>query len=341
MNVDIDAEIMPEDPELLDQVRVEEPDVPQVDVREGIHEFERAEKDLKNIINNVCLFLIITLPLILLNLPTIFFFSLSCPLSYKVIFLQDTSVEKQAGQLFNLADLLETNVRALDDANVKRKKMGVVFKKYVTKKHNGGGGGGGCLYVLFLIPVFFSLTVIGEGADATSISTLWSPIESLLAHFNPLKWYIPSPSSILSILHSAFISLLPSSILPLSSPPFSHSPFSSLSHAHNLISFRFHPVQRGTDFDIVHNLTGFCKDGEMLLVLGRPGSGCSTLLRVLANQRDSYKAVTGDVMYGGLPASDFKVRKKKRRGEGEEARKKTLKNGRKRERGASPSFGIC
>lgn len=64
---------------------------------------------------------------------------------------------------------------------------------------------------------------------------------------------------------------------------------------------------KGTDFDIIHNLTGFIKDGEMLLVLGRPGAGCSTLLRVLSNQRSIFKAVTGDIFYGGLPADDFKV----------------------------------
>lgn len=59
----------------------------------------------------------------------------------------------------------------------------------------------------------------------------------------------------------------------------------------------------------------------MLLVLGRPGSGCSTFLRVISNQRDSYKAVSGiyfnicayssinfiagDVKYGGVAAKDF------------------------------------
>lgn len=48
-----------------------------------------------------------------------------------------------------------------------------------------------------------------------------------------------------------------------------------------------------------------CKPGEMLLVLGRPGSGCSSLLRVLANQRKSFVDVKGTVNYGGIPAEDF------------------------------------
>ncbi|KAJ1936770.1 ATP-binding cassette transporter snq2, partial [Linderina pennispora] len=51
---------------------------------------------------------------------------------------------------------------------------------------------------------------------------------------------------------------------------------------------------------IIHNMCGLVEDGEMLLVLGRPGSGCSTLLRVLGNLRKSYKKITGSVSYGGL-----------------------------------------
>ena len=43
----------------------------------------------------------------------------------------------------------------------------------------------------------------------------------------------------------------------------------------------------------------------MLLVLGRPGSGCSTLLKVIANQRDGYVGVHGNVTYGGIPAPEF------------------------------------
>jgi ATP-binding cassette subfamily G (WHITE) protein 2 (SNQ2) len=31
--------------------------------------------------------------------------------------------------------------------------------------------------------------------------------------------------------------------------------------------------RKGSKKDIIHNITGCCKDGEMLLVLGRPGAG--------------------------------------------------------------------
>jgi ABC-type multidrug transport system ATPase subunit len=37
----------------------------------------------------------------------------------------------------------------------------------------------------------------------------------------------------------------------------------------------------------------------MLLVLGRPGSGCSTFLKALGNQRAGYESIEGDVRYGG------------------------------------------
>ncbi|KAK4699639.1 hypothetical protein P7C70_g6621, partial [Phenoliferia sp. Uapishka_3] len=50
------------------------------------------------------------------------------------------------------------------------------------------------------------------------------------------------------------------------------------------------------DFD------GFAKPGEMVLVLGRPGSGCTTFLKTIANSRAGYLSVDGDVSYGGIPA---------------------------------------
>ncbi|KAF4271828.1 hypothetical protein CNMCM8812_000266 [Aspergillus fumigatus] len=51
---------------------------------------------------------------------------------------------------------------------------------------------------------------------------------------------------------------------------------------------------------ILHESHGCVKPGEMLLVLGRPGSGCTTLLRMLSNHRLGYKAIRGDVRFGSL-----------------------------------------
>ncbi|CAH7685997.1 ABC-2 type transporter-domain-containing protein [Phakopsora pachyrhizi] len=53
---------------------------------------------------------------------------------------------------------------------------------------------------------------------------------------------------------------------------------------------------------IIHPMSGFLKPGEMCMVLGRPNSGCSTLLKVLANQREGFVRVDGDVSYGGISA---------------------------------------
>ncbi|KFY13726.1 hypothetical protein V492_03073 [Pseudogymnoascus sp. VKM F-4246] len=57
---------------------------------------------------------------------------------------------------------------------------------------------------------------------------------------------------------------------------------------------------------ILDNSHGCVKPGEMLLVLGRPGSGCTTLLNVLANQRNGYGKISGDVHYGTIEAEDAK-----------------------------------
>ncbi|KAG0044244.1 hypothetical protein BGZ83_010503 [Gryganskiella cystojenkinii] len=56
---------------------------------------------------------------------------------------------------------------------------------------------------------------------------------------------------------------------------------------------------------IIHPMNGFCKDGEMILVLGRPGAGCSTLLRVLANDHKNYKEVSGAISYGPFSAEEI------------------------------------
>lgn len=61
-----------------------------------------------------------------------------------------------------------------------------------------------------------------------------------------------------------------------------------------------HLLSSRNNRQLLHNISGEVKEGEMLLVLGRPGSGCSTLLRVLGNQRKTYTRIDGNVSYGGL-----------------------------------------
>eukprot|EP01114_Cavostelium_apophysatum_P010052 TRINITY_DN2344_c0_g1_i2.p1 TRINITY_DN2344_c0_g1~~TRINITY_DN2344_c0_g1_i2.p1 ORF type:complete len:923 (+),score=187.48 TRINITY_DN2344_c0_g1_i2:174-2942(+) len=67
----------------------------------------------------------------------------------------------------------------------------------------------------------------------------------------------------------------------------------------------FRARKAGTNFDILHDLNGFCRDGEMLLVIGRPGAGCSTLLRTIAGESEHYVETRGELNYGGISSKDF------------------------------------
>ena len=51
---------------------------------------------------------------------------------------------------------------------------------------------------------------------------------------------------------------------------------------------------------LLDNSHGCVKPGEMLLVLGRPGSGCTTLLKMLANRREGYAEVNGNMHWGSM-----------------------------------------
>ncbi|KAL3481319.1 ABC-2 type transporter-domain-containing protein [Aspergillus californicus] len=51
---------------------------------------------------------------------------------------------------------------------------------------------------------------------------------------------------------------------------------------------------------IIDKSHGCIRPGEMLLVLGRPGAGCSSLLKVLSNRRQGFTEVEGQVRYGSL-----------------------------------------
>lgn len=51
---------------------------------------------------------------------------------------------------------------------------------------------------------------------------------------------------------------------------------------------------------IIDNSHGCVQPGEMLLVLGRPGAGCTSLLKMLSNRRQGYAEVSGDVHFGSM-----------------------------------------
>ncbi|KJX96302.1 ABC transporter like protein [Zymoseptoria brevis] len=66
--------------------------------------------------------------------------------------------------------------------------------------------------------------------------------------------------------------------------------------------------KKGEEVKILNNFRGVVKPGEMVLVLGRPGSGCTSFLKVIANQRYGYTSVEGEVSYGPFSSEEFDKR---------------------------------
>ncbi|OIW29031.1 hypothetical protein CONLIGDRAFT_715452 [Coniochaeta ligniaria NRRL 30616] len=99
---------------------------------------------------------------------------------------------------------------------------------------------------------------------------------------------------------TAFVRTLPDAILGTFGPDL----YKILSNWIPALRFRKHEERR----TLIHDFTGVVRHGEMMLVLGRPGSGCSTFLKVIANDRESYAEVTGEVTYGGISAEEVAAR---------------------------------
>ncbi|GAM89927.1 hypothetical protein ANO11243_079670 [Dothideomycetidae sp. 11243] len=93
---------------------------------------------------------------------------------------------------------------------------------------------------------------------------------------------------------ATFVKTLPQAILGTFGPDLYH------------LLVRFLPflkVSKGQKRALINDISGVVRDGEMMLVLGRPGSGCTTFLKAIANDRSSYAGVSGEVSYGGIPAN--------------------------------------
>lgn len=71
----------------------------------------------------------------------------------------------------------------------------------------------------------------------------------------------------------------------------------------NVIS-QFIPFEKGSKNvpkkTIIDSSFGCVKPGEMLLVLGRPDAGCTSLLSMLSNNRLGYAEVEGEVSFGAM-----------------------------------------
>lgn len=57
--------------------------------------------------------------------------------------------------------------------------------------------------------------------------------------------------------------------------------------------------------ELISHFDGCVRPGELLLVLGRPGAGCTTFLKAFSNQRDGFEGVHGKVTYGGVDAGEI------------------------------------
>ena len=51
--------------------------------------------------------------------------------------------------------------------------------------------------------------------------------------------------------------------------------------------------------------SGVLKPGEMCLVLGCPGAGCTTFLKAISNQREEFAKISGKVCYAGIDADEM------------------------------------
>lgn len=70
---------------------------------------------------------------------------------------------------------------------------------------------------------------------------------------------------------------------------------------------RLHPKLEQPETDVSttcapQGFDGLLLPGEMCLVLGRPGSGCSSFLMSITNNRETFLKTTGDVRYAGIEA---------------------------------------
>lgn len=59
---------------------------------------------------------------------------------------------------------------------------------------------------------------------------------------------------------------------------------------------------------LIDGFTGVVRPGEMCLVLGRPGSGCTTLLKVLAGYDAGFEQIDGEVKFGDISMEKMKKR---------------------------------
>ncbi|KAF2181432.1 ABC transporter [Zopfia rhizophila CBS 207.26] len=73
----------------------------------------------------------------------------------------------------------------------------------------------------------------------------------------------------------------------------------SAKSAFGLLKPIVNPFKKESSRLILRNFSGTVNAGEMLLVIGKPGSGCTTFLKTLANMKEEYKSLKGELSMGG------------------------------------------
>ena len=74
-----------------------------------------------------------------------------------------------------------------------------------------------------------------------------------------------------------------------------------LSTLYSLVGNKPKPVRK-----LVCDVSGVLFPGETMIVLGRPGSGCTTTLKTIASHTESFEATKGTVNYGWMDSNDVK-----------------------------------
>lgn len=139
---------------------------------------------------------------------------------------------------------------------------------------------------------------IEYNTDAYPILNLEDPVlDPTSTRFEPRKWI----EVIISTTHESTwkfrrISLLFKSLNILGSVPTTQKPENVVPML--LSPFRSLGVRRkGPKRNLLYHCDGLVRSGEMLLVLGKPGSGCSSLLKTIAGQSSRLNVAHDSVLH--------------------------------------------
>ncbi|KAL1796346.1 hypothetical protein ACET3X_004886 [Alternaria dauci] len=76
----------------------------------------------------------------------------------------------------------------------------------------------------------------------------------------------------------------------------------------NLITMIRNSLKKPPEKRILHDIDGILAPGEMMLVLGPPSSGCTTLLKMLSGRIEGYRKWSGSISYSGIDLETMRKR---------------------------------